>query len=152
MCGQNGGMMGMQSGSVEAMLSEKHLKITKARKLILELLTQLSPKTVDELDSLLTQKGEKLSLSTIYRTCETLSANGLLMKTNLTDDGIARYEFLKGGHMHHAICLGCGCIIPIDDCPFGQFDRLMQTKYDFEVASHRIEIYGYCKECRKRHP
>lgn len=147
-------MMGMQTDcgkecSVETKLSEKHLKITKARKLILGMLTQASPKTVDELASMLGANGEKLSLSTIYRTCETLSANGLLLKTNLTDDGIARYEYLKSGHVHHAICLGCGRIIPIDDCPFGQFDQLMQSKYDFSVSSHRIEIYGYCHECRK---
>lgn len=137
-------------GGIEAKLNEKHLKITKARKLILGLLAKTSPKTVDELASMLNATGEKLSLSTIYRTCETLSASGLLLKTNLTDDGIARYESLKSGHVHHAICLGCGRIIPIDDCPFGQFDQLMKAKYDFSVSSHRIEIYGYCRECRKR--
>lgn len=137
-------------GSAEAKLNEKHLKITKARKLVLELLKDLSPKTVDELALILSEKGEKLSLSTIYRTCETLAEKGLLLKSNLTDDGIARYEYLKSEHVHHAICLGCGRIIPIDDCPFGQFDQLMKSKYDFDVASHRIEIYGYCSDCRKR--
>ena len=137
-------------GSAEAKLNEKHLKITKARKLVLELLKDLSPKTVDELALILSEKGEKLSLSTIYRTCETLAEKGLLLKSNLTDDGIARYEYLKSEHVHHAICLGCGRIIPIDDCPFGQFDQLMRSKYDFDVASHRIEIYGYCSDCRKR--
>lgn len=137
-------------GSAEVKLNEKHLKITKARKLILDLLKDLSPKTVDELALILSEKGEKLSLSTIYRTCETLAEKGLLLKSNLTDDGIARYEYLKSEHVHHAICLGCGRIIPIDDCPFGQFDQLMKSKYDFDVASHRIEIYGYCSDCRKR--
>lgn len=137
-------------GEAEAKLNEKHLKITKARKLILELLKNLSPQTVDELDLILRSKDEKLSLSTIYRTCETLAEHGLLLKSNLTDDGIARYEYLKSEHVHHAICLGCGRIIPIDDCPFGQFDQLMKSKYDFNVSSHRIEIYGYCSDCRKR--
>lgn len=137
-------------GEAEAKLNEKHLKITKARKLILELLKDLSPQTVDELDLILRSKDEKLSLSTIYRTCETLAEHGLLLKSNLTDDGIARYEYLKSEHVHHAICLGCGRIIPIDDCPFGQFDQLMKSKYNFNVSSHRIEIYGYCSDCRKQ--
>ncbi len=144
-------MIGMQTGGeAEAKLNEKHLKITKARKLILELLKDLSPQTVDELDLILRSKDEKLSLSTIYRTCETLAEHGLLLKSNLTDDGIARYEYLKSEHVHHAICLGCGRIIPIDDCPFGQFDQLMKSKYNFNVSSHRIEIYGYCSDCRKQ--
>ena len=47
------------NGGAEAKLSEKHLKITKARKLILELLKGSSPKTVDELALLLRSKGEK---------------------------------------------------------------------------------------------
>lgn len=137
------------NGAAEAKLSEKHLKVTKARKLILELLKGSSPKTVDELALLLRSQEAKLSLSTIYRTCETLAESGLLLKSNLTDDGIARYEY-RSGHVHHAICLGCGRIIPIDDCPFGQFDRLMESKYNFEVSTHRIEIYGYCSACRDR--
>ena len=137
-------------GETDAKLSEKHLKKTKARRFVLELLKDLSPKTVDELAILLSEKGEKLSLSTIYRTCETLAESGLLLKSNLTDDGIARYEYRKSEHVHHAICLGCGRIIPINDCPFGQFDRLMESKYGFEVSSHRLEIYGYCSECRKQ--
>lgn len=136
-------------GGAEAKLNEKHLKITKARKLVLETLKELSPKTVDELASVLRSKDVKLSLSTIYRTCETLAENGLLLKSNLTDDGIARYEYRKSEHVHHAICLGCGRIIAIDDCPFGQFDQIMKSKYDFDVSSHRIEIYGYCSNCRQ---
>ena len=143
-------MIGMHTdGGAEAKLNEKHLKITKARKLVLETLKELSPKTVDELASVLRSKDVKLSLSTIYRTCETLAENGLLLKSNLTDDGIARYEYRKSEHVHHAICLGCGRIIAIDDCPFGQFDQIMKSKYDFDVSSHRIEIYGYCSNCRQ---
>ena len=136
--------------SVETKLNEKHLKKTKARKLILETLKDLSPKTVDELSLILSEKDERLSLSTIYRACETLAENGLLLKSNLTDDGIARYEYLKSEHVHHAICLGSNNIIPLDDCPFGQFDQLMKSKYGFDVTSHRIEIYGYCQDCRQR--
>lgn len=94
------------------------------------------------------EKQAQLSLSTVYRSCETMAEKGLLLKSNLTDDGTARYEVRRTEHVHHAICLACNRIFPIDDCPFGEFDRLMRTKYGFDVKSHRIEIYGYCRECR----
>lgn len=135
---------------LEKLLRDQNLKRTKTRILVLEALMDSSPQTVDEIFSALNRRTEKLSLSTVYRTCETLAEKGILLKSNFTDDGMARYEFLESGHRHHAICLGCNRIIPIDDCPFGQFDRLMKSKYGFDVKSHRIEIYGYCRECSEK--
>ncbi len=135
---------------IEHLLLERNLKRTKARILVLQALKNSSPKTVDEIFSILNQQNEKLSLSTVYRTCETLSEKNILLKSNLTDDGVARYEFSNSEHIHHAICLGCNKIIPINDCPFGQFDRIMKSKYGFEVKSHRIEIYGYCQSCSQK--
>ena len=136
--------------AVENILQKNHLKKTRARILILVVLMDSLPETVDEIFSYLNQEKEKLSLSTVYRTCETLTQKGILLKSNLTDDGLARYEYLKFEHTHHAICLGCNKIIPIDDCPFGQFDQLMKKKYGFDVTSHRIEIYGYCESCSRK--
>lgn len=136
---------------VEKLLDNKKLKKTKARILILELLKGTSPKTVDEIYGVLSAENDRFSLSTIYRTCETLSEKAILLKSNLTDDGKARYELPKSEHIHHAICLGCNKIISIDDCPFGQFDQLMKAKYGFSVTNHRIEIFGYCSECQKKH-
>jgi Fur family ferric uptake transcriptional regulator len=134
----------------ENLLTNRNLKRTKTRILVLEVLKDSSPKTVDEIFSVLYQNNMKLSLSTVYRTCETLTEKGILSKVNLTDDGVARYEYMKSEHTHHAICLGCNKIIPIDDCPYGQFDQIMKSKYGFDVKSHHIEIYGYCQDCIRK--
>lgn len=134
----------------EQLLYSKKLKKTKTRILVLKALKDSSPKTVDEIFSVLNQKDNRMSLSAVYRICETLAEKGLLLKSNLTDSGVARYEYQKSEHIHHAICLGCNKIIPIDDCPFGQFDQLMKSKYGFDVKSHRIEIYGYCQDCMRK--
>jgi Fur family transcriptional regulator, ferric uptake regulator len=131
------------------LLGKENLRKTKARKLILEVLKNSLPKTAGEIFSLIKEKNGQFSLSTVYRTCETLAQKGILLKSNFIDDGAARYEYLKTEHTHHAICLGCNKIISIDDCPFGKFDQLMQSKYDFDVKSHRIEIYGYCHDCKQ---
>ncbi|MVB09389.1 Zinc-specific metallo-regulatory protein [Caprobacter fermentans] len=135
---------------IEKLLKNRNIKRTRTRILVLEILKDSSPKTVDEIFSALYQNNAKLSLSTVYRTCETLTGKGILLKMNLTDDGVARYEYMKSEHTHHAICLGCNKIMPIDDCPYGQFDLIMKSKYGFNVKSHHIEIYGYCKECSQK--
>jgi Fur family transcriptional regulator, ferric uptake regulator len=133
---------------MEKLLGKENLRKTKARKLILEVLKDSLPKTAGEIFALIKEKNGQFSLSTVYRTCETLAQKSILLKSNFIDDGVARYEYLKTKHTHHAICLGCNKIISIDDCPFGKFDQLMQSKYDFDVKSHRVEIYGYCHDCK----
>lgn len=133
------------------LLDKDKLKKTKARQSILSLLKNCEPKTVDELYNLTQAQNEKFSISTIYRTCETLAQKGILLKSTLMTDGKARYEFHCDEHRHHAVCMDCHKIIPIDDCPFGDFSELMKSKYDFDVQSHRIEILGYCQDCRANH-
>ena len=132
-------------------LEKDNLRKTRARKLVLEILKNNEPKTVEEIFELAHTQNEKFSISTIYRTCETLTKKGILVKSNLLTDGRARYEVCSPEHRHHAICMDCHKIIPIDDCPFGEFNKLMESKYDFDVQSHRLEILGYCQDCKASH-
>jgi Fur family ferric uptake transcriptional regulator len=133
------------SGSI---LDKENLRKTKSRQQILEILRNSGPKTIDEIYQLAIAQGETMSMSTVYRTCETLAEKGVVQKSNLIEDGRARYEFAGISHRHHAVCMECHDIISIEDCPFGQFDELMESKYDFDVKSHSIEIYGYCRKCK----
>lgn len=137
------------NGSVEMekVLVEGNLRKTKARKLILAIMQDSLPKTAAEIYAAVKESNGPFSLSTIYRACVTMANKGILLKSNLTGDSVTRYEYPKAEHIHHAICLCCHRIFPIGDCPFGQFDELMHSKYDFDVKSHRIEIYGYCHDC-----
>ncbi len=134
----------------ENLLDKENMKKTKARKWILEILKNSLPMTAGEIFESMKKKQASLSLSTVYRNCEVMSEKGLLMKSSLLEDGLTRYEYPKFSHTHHAICLGCGRIFSISECPFGEFEQLMESKYDFGVVRHRIEIYGYCHECREK--
>ena len=129
-------------------LEREKLRKTKSRQLILDILKGSGPKTIEELFILAKASGETTSISTVYRTCETLAAKGIVLKSNLLEDGKARYEIPGLSHKHHAVCVECHDIISIEDCPFGQFDALMESKYDFNVKSHNLEIYGYCHKCK----
>lgn len=141
----------MDEDEYGAILDKDNLRKTKGRKLILELLKNSEPKTAEEIYCLAKDIKEKISLSTIYRTCETLTQKGIVLKSNLLGDGRTRYEYHGSEHRHHAVCMDCHRIIAIDDCPFGDFDQLMKTKFCFDVKSHKLEIYGYCHECSLNH-
>mgnify|MGYP000069667570 CR=1 FL=1 len=44
----------------------------------------------------------RLSLSTVYRNCEALAENGLLLRSTMLADGLIRYEYAHGTPSHHA--------------------------------------------------
>ena len=134
----------------EEVLVEKHMKRTKARLMILTVLEKSLPLTAGEIYESVRGKDIRLSLSTVYRNCEALMDKGILLRSTMMDDGLARYEYVHGGPRHHGICLSCHRIFSIDvDLEKGYKER-MDQKYGFEAVEPRVEIYGYCRECREK--
>lgn len=66
----------------------------------------------------------------------------------MLDDGLTRYEYAQGTPVHHAICFSCHKIFPVDVELEKGYERYMDREYGFEAVEPRVEIYGYCKDCR----
>jgi Fur family transcriptional regulator, ferric uptake regulator len=100
--------------------------------------------TVEQHQSLEEIRGRcpEVGLVTIYRTLDLLSGIGVVRRLELGDG--PRYE-LAEDHHHHLICEYCGGVSEFEECPIDA--RLLQNM-DFEVASHSLEIYGRCADCR----
>ncbi|MDY6084434.1 MAG: Fur family transcriptional regulator [Dialister sp.] len=134
--------------SFEAMLQQKHLKRTRARVLILKALSGSLPLTVGEIFEIVHTRAPKLSLSTVYRNCEALAVKGMLLRSTMMNDGLARYEFPHGNHVEHAICLACRKIFPVEVDLEDNYRTKIFEKYGFETLKQRVELYGFCEECR----
>lgn len=93
--------------SFEEILQKKHLKRTKARVMILKVLQKSLPMTAGDVYEAVRKRDTKLSLSTVYRNCEALAKKGLLLRSTMLADGLTRYEYTQGDHVHHAVCLSC---------------------------------------------
>ena len=87
-------------------------------------------------------------LSTVYRILDVLTSNNMLQKLNITG-GKSLYEYNRMVHRHHLLCLGCKKILAIGSCPLGDFEKDLAKKTDFSIEGHKLDIYGYCPECRK---
>lgn len=132
------------------MLAEKGLKNTKTRGMVLQILDHATnPKTVDEIFLDMKREDTSVNLSTVYRTLETLYKKDFVVKTTLMDDNRARYEFNRKEHKHHLVCIRCNRVIPVMGCPIDEFAKSLCSKEGFELAGHRLEIYGVCSRCRK---
>lgn len=130
-------------------LKREGMKSTRHRNAILLLLEQSEqPMTAEELYISLREKTATINLSTVYRTLDTFVSKKLVLKSTL-DDGKARYELNHHEHKHHLFCVGCHKVISIEDCPMGELQEIIKKRIDFDVTGHKLEIYGYCHNCKK---
>lgn len=124
------------------------LKNTKNRQEILKVLIESAqPRTADQIYFQLNQKGERMNLSTIYRTLSTLSEKGLLTKVVLADESKALFEYNRQIHKHYLICQDCRTITPIEHCPIAEYEKQLSQDMNFHIIGHKLSIYGYCQAC-----
>lgn len=123
------------------------VKKTKSRKSVMEVLKQADmPMTALDIFTRIGQSGEQVWLSTVYRILDTFAEKGAVKKIAVMDSGMALYELACSTHKHYAVCIGCRKIIPMANCPVENFLPELGES-GFCVVGHRLELYGYCKEC-----
>ena len=131
---------------VEEFLAHLGIKVTKQRIAIIKILENAKePITAEEIYDQLESK-ELLNYSTVYRTLNTLSDKGAIIKTG--EPGGKMYFQLKGHHHAHELeCLACHKHIVIDACPVEAFSRAVSKETGFVVKEHSLQIKGLCAEC-----
>jgi Fur family ferric uptake transcriptional regulator len=127
------------------------LRITKCRSAILDVLEQSEqPISAEQIFLELKEKNVTANLSTVYRTLDVLEEKNLATKLSITGDNRALYEFNRMVHRHYLVCLGCKKIIAINSCPLEDYEKRLAKETDYLISGHRLDIYGYCPECRRK--
>jgi len=125
------------------------LKRTKPRELVWEALCAADrPLSVTELFARL-EPSSGMAVSTVYRVLTALEEHGAVTKTTMMGEEIALFALNRGGHKHYAICLACHRQVPVRHCPF-ETAPVEREAEGFTVTNHRLELYGYCRECLKK--
>lgn len=127
------------------------LKWTRQRKAVYGVLQQATePLSVVKIYNLTEQNasGEEYALSTIYRILAAFEERGIIEKAVSMEDGLTAYVISRGGHTHYAVCLECHRRIPLQNCPFSHIHLEKETG-DFTITNHKLELYGYCKDCKE---
>jgi Fur family ferric uptake transcriptional regulator len=126
------------------------IKRTKQREAVLEVLARAeTPLSAMDIFAQ-TEKGETpLWLSTVYRILELFTEKGVVLKTSVLDGDMAYYELKRQEHHHYAVCVDCHKIVALNNCPMAEFKPKLADG-GFRVLGHRVEMFGYCKDCDKR--
>lgn len=131
------------------------IKWTKQRKRVYQILNEAAePLSAAQIYARMASwEQEQYAVSTIYRILSAFEENKLVDKTTWMGEGTVVYELKRPGHVHYAVCLECHRRIPLEYCPIHMSSghlHLDQEAEEFNVVSHKIELYGYCKECQKK--
>ena len=130
------------------------IKWTKQRKDVFTVLRQAKkPMSAYDIFQEILKEGatdaSNYAISTVYRSLTIFEEKGLVEKSMLMGSDTALYELADGHHKHYAVCLSCHKLVPIKHCPFEHVahDTVRNEEDDFVVTGHKLELYGYCKEC-----
>lgn len=127
-------------------LKESGYRFTGQRKEVVDLFIEYKDKSLTAKDVYEHVKKvyPSISYDTIYRTLALLKQNQVIEEMEYGDEA-SRYRLSCGHeHHHHLVCLGCGSIKVVHNCPMQQIDI---NSDDFTVVNHRFEIFGYCSTC-----
>jgi len=96
----------------------------------------------------LTDRGQKVGLTTVYRTLQTLTEVGAVDALN-SETGETLYRHcLTDRHHHHLVCTNCGRSEEIDGGPVEEWAKETAEKYGFQLSGHDAEVFGICQTCQ----
>lgn len=130
-------------------MADRGLKSTRQRSLIVEtFFANDGHLSVEELWGKVRDADARVSVATVYRTMKLLSESGLAHARNF-GDGQTRYEAAVGRHHHdHLICTNCGTIVEFENDRIEAMQDAVARRHGFRVVSHKMELYGLCKNCQ----
>ena len=127
--------------------AEPKRRVTKQRVAISEVLGDLdSFQTAQEIYDVMLHRGDDVSLTTVYRTLQTMQNEGAV-DTILNDEGESLYRACSDDHHHHLVCRRCGLTIEISAKQVEQWTKNIASEHGFTQPDHMIEISGLCEKC-----
>ncbi len=132
-------------------LSRRGLKLTNDRREIVLAVTRTSGHfDADDLFIQIRLAGSRIAKTTIYRTLPLLLDSKIVQRVPSRTKSTA-YEFAQGSEHHdHLICLSCGEMVEFSSEKIEEAQEDACQRLDFEATSHRLSIWGHCRDCRRQ--
>jgi Fur family transcriptional regulator, ferric uptake regulator len=126
----------------EAVLRGAGLRITKPRRIILEILHESEghPDATEILERAMA-RDRRISLATVYRTMRALEESGAIQRHAFAG-GPARFEQVAASHHDHLIDLDTGEVIEFASARIEALQEEIAARLGYEIVHHRLELYG----------
>ncbi|MFP4008191.1 MAG: transcriptional repressor [Spirulinaceae cyanobacterium] len=138
------------ANSLKAELNSRGWRLTPQREKILHVFQNL-PRgdhlSAEELHHVLEQRGEPISLSTIYRSVKLMSRMGILRELELAE-GHKHYELNQPypHHHHHLVCIQCNKTLEFRNDSILKHSLKQTEKEGFQLIDCQLTVMAVCPE------
>jgi Fur family ferric uptake transcriptional regulator len=105
--------------------------------------------SAQELHAMLRDRGERVGLTTVYRTLQGLADSGEV-DVMRPPGGEHLYRRCSEGHHHHLVCRSCGRTVEVEGPTVETWADKVAAKHGYVDVSHTLEIFGTCPTCAAR--
>ena len=141
----------MQENCIKDLFTSNGIKATKQRELIFDALKQSdTPVTAEQLFLKLKAVDSLINLSTVYRSLNIFVEKKLVIESFIPEEKTSVFEINRMEHKHYLICVNCKKVMAIDNCPVEEYEKSLEKSTGFDIKGHKLEIFGYCPECRSK--
>jgi len=138
------------TGRLQKTLREKGIRLTRQRRVILEVMdTAEQHLDVDQILSRAQKMDPAVHLVTVYRTIDLLKKEGLIDELDLLHlRGDRHYYETHGPRDHiHVACLRCGKVREFESRLYEQLKEQIARDFEMQVTVSRTEVGGICNDC-----
>jgi Fur family transcriptional regulator, ferric uptake regulator len=133
-------------------LSARAVRMTSQRRVLIGII-QDSPRHLDaaRLLEIARKHDAGIDRATVYRTLALLKGHGLIDELDLMHiEGEKHFYEAKTNRDHcHMACFKCGAIMEYASASFEKLKAEMAAQSGFQIRVTRLEVGGFCKQCRK---
>jgi Fur family transcriptional regulator, ferric uptake regulator len=130
----------------KARLKHENQSVTAARLAVFEAMLDQEPLTMHEL----VQRCIAIDRASVYRTAALFEKLGIAERLNIGWKYKLELTDAFHHHHHHMTCISCSETVTItEDDDLERHLIATAANNRFQMASHQIEIKGYCENCQK---
>ncbi|MEV4814103.1 Fur family transcriptional regulator [Micromonospora avicenniae] len=127
--------------------SSATLRNTRQRSAVSALLAEVEGfHSAQDLHAMLRTRGERVGLTTVYRTLQGLADAGEI-DVMRPPGGEHLYRRCSEGHHHHLVCRACGRTVEVEGPAVESWAERVAAQHGYADVSHTMEIFGTCQSC-----
>ena len=143
----------LSDDALKTELNTRGYRSTPQRKKVLSIFMELAQGehlSAEDLHKLLEEEGERISLSTVYRTLHLMVYMGLLRELELAE-GHKHYELNRPlRDHHHLVCVHCNATLEFAESSVAQIGERTAKTAGYHVLDCQLTLYGICGQCREQ--
>ena len=143
----------LSDDALKVELNNRGYRSTPQRKKVLSIFMELAQGehlSAEDLHRLLEKEGERISLSTVYRTLHLMVYMGLLRELELAE-GHKHYELNRPlRDHHHIVCVHCNATLEFAESSVAQIGERTARTAGYHVLDCQLTLYGICGSCKNQ--